>query len=51
VFDRFHRITGSAGDGAGLGARHCPLARSQGQPGGPGLRVRVVFPLSEADKL
>ena len=58
VFDRFHRIAGSAGDGAGLGLAivrdiahlHGAEVSLEDPASGRGLRVRVVFPPSEADK-
>ena len=58
MFDRFHRIAGSAGDGAGLGLAivrdiahlHGAEVSLEDPASGRGLRVRVVFPPSEADK-
>lgn len=52
VFDRFYRLPGSAASGSGIGlalvrsiARHHGLeVRLEDAPGGPGLRVRVLFP-------
>lgn len=57
VFDRFYRIRGTQGDGAGLGlAIVREIARGHGGtvilgegPGGKGLRAEVRFPAAEGD--
>lgn len=55
VFERFYRIRGTRGDGAGLGlaivreiaSRHGGTVHLTDGPGGKGLRVEVRFPPSE----
>ncbi|GAC1536255.1 MAG: sensor histidine kinase [Myxococcales bacterium] len=57
VFDRFYRIRGTQGDGAGLGLaivreiarRHGGTVSLSEGPGGRGLRVEVRFPAAERE--